>query len=264
MAQVVAEARKLNDDYQYGAAGQLIYDFIWSDVCDWYVELSKLALNARVLVTVLDTSLRLLHPFMPYVTEALWQKLKEVAGGALGGSSFDDAALMLAPYPIPMPAATAWERERAQMGAVQDVIRAIRNARSEYKVEPNKRIPALIQGGTLTDALTAMRPAIQALARVDESLVIAPSVTVPEQARTVALGEATVYLPMAGLVDLVAEKKRLADELVQLDSQIDKIDKLLASDFGQRAPAQVIDKERARLAEAQAKREQIRERLAAQ
>ena len=148
MAQVVAEARRLNDDYQYGAAGQLIYDFIWSDICDWYVELSKLNLNAAVLVTVLDTALRLLHPFMPYVTEELWQKLKEVRR----------CRIRVAEHGISGADAGAVSRSAGRCGgarpgagrhgAVQDVIRSIRNARAEYKVEINKRIPAIIQGGT--------------------------------------------------------------------------------------------------------------------
>ncbi len=259
--QVVADVRRLMDEYQYGEAGKIIYDFIWSDLCDWYVEFSKLSLNAAVLVRTLDTALRLLHPFMPYVTEALWQKLKQISNFKLQIADSAIEALILAPYPAPNLESGIWNLELQQMSVVQDVIRAIRNARAEYKVEPNKRIPALIQGGAHSAMLNDMRAYIQALARVDDSLSIAPSLPAPEQAMTYALGEVTVYLPMAGLVDLEAEKKRLSDELVAVEAQIAKAEALLASDFGKRAPPQAIEKERARLADARAKRAQLKDRL---
>jgi valyl-tRNA synthetase len=259
----VADVRRLMDDYQYGEAGKIIYDFIWNDLCDWYVEMSKLSLNAPLLVRTLDTALRLLHPFMPYVTEELWQKLKEVAGGSdFRVPSFASAALILAPF----PATEQWSIDNgkssiADMSALQDVIRAIRNARSEYKVEPNKRVSALVQAGARAAMLNDNRAAIESLARV-EGLTIAEMMPAPPHAMTYALGEVTVYLPMAGLVDQEAEKKRLTDELAAIEGQIVKSEALLASDFAKRAPAQVIEKEKAKLAEAQAKREQLKERLA--
>jgi valyl-tRNA synthetase len=263
-ARVVADVRKLMDDYQYGEAGKIIYDFIWNDFCDWYVELSKLSLNAGVLVRTLDTALRLLHPFMPYVTEELWQKLKEVAGTSeFRVPSFESAALILAPFPAADQTSIGnGQSSIDDMSALQDVIRAIRNARSEYKVESNKRIPVLVQAGSRAAMLNENRAAIESLARV-EGLTIAEALPAPEQSMTYALGEITVYLPMAGLVDLEAEKKRLADELAAIEGQITKSGALLASDFTKRAPAQVIEKEKAKLAEAQAKREQLKERLAA-
>ena len=263
-AQVVADVRRLMDDYQYGEAGKIIYDFIWNDFCDWYVELSKLQLNTPVLVRVLDATLRMLHPFMPYVTEELWQKLKEVSNPAFEIRSFEHVALMLAPFPTSDEWATVEDRSSlTDMAALQDVIRAIRNARAEYKVEPNKRIPALVQGGSLARMLHDNRAAIELLARVSD-LTIAESLAAPAQAVTHALGEATVYLPMAGLVDLAAERQRLTDEQAALTAQIAKSEALLASDFVNRAPAAVIEKERARQADARAKLAQIQERLTAQ
>ncbi len=262
-AQVVADVRRLMDDYQYGEAGKVIYDFIWNDFCDWYVELSKLSLNAPLLVRTLDTALRLLHPFMPYVTEELWQKLNEVAANTeFHVSSFESAALILAPFPATTDAALSTQHSAlSEMAALQDVIRAIRNARSEYKVEPNKRVAALVQAGAHAAMLNGNRAAIESLARV-EGLTIAEVLPAPAQAMTYALGEITVYLPMAGLVDLEAEKKRLTDELAAIEGQIVKSEALLASDFAKRAPAQVIEKEKTKLAEALAKREQLKERLA--
>jgi len=259
----IREVRRLMDDYQYGEAGRLIYDFVWSDFCDWYLEFSKINLNAGVLVQVLEASLRLLHPFMPFVTEELWQKLKEAGGQFCQAQSFGFPALMLAPYPTADESTVADASSAVeQMAAVQNAIHAIRNVRAEYNVEPHRRIPALISAGRWTDAFEALREAIAMLARVDSgALTIAGHVPAPDQAVTLALGEVTVYLPLAGLVDLDAERKRLSDELAALEAQIARSEHLLAGDFGKRAPAAVIEKERARLADLQARRAQVSERL---
>jgi valyl-tRNA synthetase len=262
--ETIRDVRRLMDDYQYGEAGKLIYDFIWSDFCDWYLEFSKLSLNAGVLLNTLDASLRLLHPFMPYVTEEIWQKLKEVQASKSEVQSFSYPALMLAPYPKADEALISnLQSQISAMASVQDAIRAIRNVRSEYNVAQDKRIPAMISAGAKRDTFEAMRDAIAMLARVEASgLTIAESVPAPEQAVTLALGEATVYLPLAGLVDLAAEKKRLSDELAGIEAQITKSDALLASDFGKRAPPAVIEKEKAKLADLRARRGQLQERLA--
>jgi valyl-tRNA synthetase len=268
--ETIANARKLMDDYQYGEAGKLIYEFAWNDFCDWYVEMAKLNFNhetAAVLVRILDTILRLLHPFMPYVTEALWQKLQEVAQGKFDLESLRYPALILAPYPVAGQSSISsanLQSPISQMSAVQDVIRAIRNVRADYKVPPEKRVAAHISAGKMSVVLQGQRAAIGALARVDEStLTIAPHVPAPESCVTQALGDITVYLPMAGLVDLDAERQRLQGELEALLAQIEKGQKLLSSDFGKRAPANVIEKEKARIAEAQQKRDQIAQRLTA-
>jgi len=274
LAQTTANARRLMDAYDYGQAGQLIYEFIWSDFCDWYLELSKLSMNPAVLVEVLDASLRLLHPFMPYLTEELWQKLKETAGAQFALPSFGYEALMLAPYPTGDKSdfsekSDLLDLSLAQMQIVQDVIRAIRNARAEYNVEPGKRIPAFVEGDPAALlSLEEMRAGVVSLARVDEaSFVLVPREKHEEfaanfdKAMTYALGLVTVYLPMSGLVDMAAERKRLSDELAQIESAITRSETLLASDFVNKAPAAVIDKERAKQAELKVKREQLRERL---
>jgi valyl-tRNA synthetase len=306
--QLIRDVRKLMDEYQYNEVGRLIYDFIWSDFCDWYLEFSKLDLNPKVLVQVLDISLRLLHPFMPFVTEELWQKLKETTDPSSSSgqarrqttkgessifhrpSSFDYPALMLAPYPVADESIiTHRSSVIEQMAAVQEAIHAIRNARAEYNVEPNKRIPAIIVGNQppvqqeaegeegiqrilirpgAARHLAQMRDAIAALAKLeDAAFVIANDITeladrsVLDQAATYALGKFTVYLPLSGLVDLDAERKRLSDELVSLEGQIAKSENLLNSDFGKRAPANVIEKERAKLTDLRAKHAQVSERL---
>ncbi len=256
--QVTAEVRRLNNEYQYGEAGKLIYEFIWSDFCDWYLELSKLHLNTRVLVRVLDAALRLLHPFMPFVTEELWQALKQKTNLAP-----EFPSLMLAAYPS-VNEAEIDTAALADMATLQEVIRAIRNARSEYKVEPNKRVAATIIAGGRTDMLTQSREAIVSLANVDSAqlTIAAQQLDSLDQAATYALGDTTVYLPMSGLVDLAAERQRLSDELSGIEQAITRSESLLNSDFGKRAPASVIEKERAKLTDLHSKRTQINARLA--
>jgi valyl-tRNA synthetase len=272
--QVVAEARKLMDDYQYNEAGRIIYEYAWGDVCDWYLELSKLQSTPETIETLIwttDLMLRLLHPFMPYVTEELWQHLKQTSQSEavrdlpITLPGFTWPAVMLAPYPqaemdLSEPTAATALRE---MPAVQEVIRAIRNARAEYKVAAERRVPALISAGKLLDTLNAQRKAIVTLARVDESrLSIESSMPVPtDKCVTLVLGEVTVYLPISGLVDLDQERQRLQTELDELGKVIARSDGLLKSDFAKRAPAALVEKERAKLADATSKRDQIEERL---
>jgi valyl-tRNA synthetase len=262
--QVIADVSRLMNDYQYGEAGKLIYDFIWSEYCDWYVELSKLNLNAPVLIETLDIALRLLHPFMPYVTEEIWQVLKETTGEKLKLDSFEYPALMLAPYPQPSSTERMTRDDViSEFTIVQDIIRAIRNARSENNVEVGKRIPAIIVSEKALSVLSEMRESMMALARLDDLLMITKSLSAPSNAIALVLGDATVYLPLAGLVDLGAERVRLQNELVELNNQITKGESLLESDFGKRAPTQVVEKEKARLDDARAKKEQIEKRLRA-
>ncbi|MCL4505911.1 MAG: valine--tRNA ligase [Chloroflexi bacterium] len=271
--QVAADARRLMDDYQYGEAGRLIYDYAWGDVCDWYLELSKLQSTRQTIESLIwstDLMLRLLHPFMPYVTEELWQHLKGTVAHATGLDAqqlpdFSWKALMLAPYPVADETRASGEYARAlrDMPVVQDVIRAIRNARAEYKVPLDRRIAALLNAGSMTSVLNEQRKAIAVLARVDEErLTVAESLPAPEnKCVTLVLGEVTAYLPMSGLVDLDMERKRLQSELDELVKQIGKSEGLLNGDFAKRAPAALIDKERAKLADALSKRDQLIEHL---
>jgi valyl-tRNA synthetase len=273
--QVVAEARKLMDDYQYGEAGRAIYDFAWGDVCDWYLELSKLQNTPQTIETLIwavDQVLRLLHPLMPYVTEELWQNLKltaqksNVSDLRINLPDFHWPALMLAPYPqaeLDLGQEPYAGALRA-MPMVQEVIRAIRNARAEYKVAAERFVPAHVSAGKFLDTLNVQRKAIVTLARVNEArLDIQASLPVPaDKSVTLVLGEVTVYLPISGLVDLEQERQRLQTELDELSKVISKSEALLQSDFAKRAPAALVDKERTKLADATSKRDQIKERLA--
>ena len=252
---------RLFETYQYGEAGRQIYDFFWSDFADWYVEIAKLQMagggdrahhTAVTLVRVLDTVLRLLHPFTPFVTEELWGHLK-AAAVSLPDATPDggwEEALMMANWPKAQ-AAEGWEDGKiADFNRVQEVVRTIRNARTEKKVTPGKRISAIVAAGDFTAVFEDQRKTLTALAHLDESqLTITNKVSaVPDGALSFLVAGAEVYLPLAGMVDADVERARLEKELAEAESQIVRLKGLLGSDFANKAPAALVDKERAKLA----------------
>ena len=260
------EVTRLINDWQLGEAGRHLYEFLWNEYCDWYIEAAKIRLygedaqaaqaTRQVLAHVLEQSLRLLHPYMPFVTEAIWRHLEAV--------SERGESLMTSRWPQEM---TGLRQEDAEedFGRLQEIIRAIRNARSEYNVAPGRRISALISAGEHLPVLEANLPLLLELARLDPAQVtLAESLPAPEKAVTLTAGGVTVYLPLAGLVDLAAERKRLEKELAQLEQQIRRSEELLSREgFVQKAPAQVVQRERDKLADLRARHQQIQERLAA-
>ena len=267
---LVASVNRLMESYQFGEAGRQIQDFLWGEFCDWYIEISKLRLygederakeTARcVLVYVLERTLRLLHPFMPFVTEEIWQHLTNGKWRMADGQIID--TIMFAPWPQP-------EGERdmeaeVDMGVVMELVRAIRNARAEYGVEPGRRIGAIIAGGERTDLLLDQQEVLVSLARLDpERLSIAPGpVEKPQQALALVIGDVECYLPLAGMVDLEAERKRLARELKEVTDLIRRSERLLANkDFVTKAPAHVVEREREKLAQNRAREARLQARL---
>ena len=259
---LTGEVGELMDTFQYGEAGRRVRDFLWDEFCDWYIEGAKVRLYddaadkgtpLAVLLTVLEHSLRLLHPFMPYVTEALWQALPaEVRQGN---------ALIVAAWPEADPARLD-DAAEAQMAVLMELVRGIRNVRAEYNVEPGKRIPAIIAAGALAPVLEARRPVLELLARLDASaLTITAQAEAPAQAASVVVGDVAAYLPLAGLVDLDAERARLQKSLAQLEGHIKGSQTKLAGPFAEKAPADVVAAVRQRLAEMEAEAAQLREQL---
>ncbi len=256
-----AEVERLFQEFQYGEAGRQIYDFLWSEYCDWYLEIAKIALygedeaakerTRRVLVYVLEKALRLLHPYMPFVTEAIWQQLPH-----------EGESIMLARWPEPGPRDEAAEEGFTR---IRDVVRAIRNVRAEYNVEPGKRIPAIIAAGERVPLVESTRDVLVHLARLDpDSLTIAEQVDAPELAATVVEGGITVHLPLAGMVDLEAERRRLEKELANVRQQIARSEALLANpNFVEKAPEHVVNREREKLAKLKEDEEKLARRLAA-
>ncbi len=260
-----ADVTRLMEEFQFGEAGRQLYEFFWGEFCDWYLEISKIALyrgdeqaRARAqatLVKVLDASLRMLHPFIPYVTEETWGYLKQAAG--------DDRwppALIVAPWPEP---AGRDEAAEADMALLMEIIRAVRNARAEYDVKPGQQIAAQISAGAYLGLVRDHADILCTLARLDPArLIIAEQIAAPAKALTLVTGGVTTYLPLADLIDLDAERNRLHKDLTDTEAQIARSQGLLNGPFAQKAPPAVVQKERDKLADLLARAERLRQRLA--
>ncbi len=258
---LVRDVERLFQSFQYGEAGRQIYDFCWGEFADWYVEIAKLQLaeggdrtfyTARTLVWVLDMSLRLLHPFTPFISEELWGHLKRAAEAyshnlaPTGGWS---DALIIASWPEPR-LLEGWEDEKvAQFNLVQDVVRAIRNVRAEKNVKQGHRIPALLVSESYSGILEGQKLALSQLAQLDPlHMTIQTSLpTKPEGYIALVVGPVEVYLPLADMVDTSEEYARLERELSEVQSQIQRLEALLDSAFAEKAPAPVVQKEREKL-----------------
>jgi valyl-tRNA synthetase len=258
---------RLFETYQYGEAGRQVYDFLWGEYCDWYIEACKVRLYddtadkrvpRAVLLHVLATALKLLHPFMPFVTEALWQ--------ALPAEARDSEALIVARWPE-ADAALLDDEAEARMTLMMEQIRGIRNLRAEYAVPPGKRI----SGVTTADDdptvvwLKSQYAEFSALAKLDpntHSVQLASDLPQPpRRAVTVVTGDVVSYLPLDALVDLDAERERLSKDLADLEARIAHSEGLLAGDFAQKAPAAVVQREREKLADLQTEQAKLKERL---
>ncbi len=256
---LVRDVERLFQAYQYGEAGRQIYEFFWNDFADWYVEVSKLQMQkdesrqstVTTLVRVLDTCLRLLHPLTPFVTEELWGHLRQaVLNSPLAGlaAGWPDA-LIVAAWPE-AHAEEGWEAANlADFALVQDVIRSIRNLRAEKKVSQSRRLPASLVGGAKTVLLREQAETILVLAGLDRSQfnVLESLDAKPENDVVLVAGPVEIHVPLSGMLDPEEERKRLEKELADTQAQIDRLEKLLASDFANKAPAPVVQKERERL-----------------
>ena len=272
LSELINTADRLFDNYLYGEAGRQIYDFLWGDYADWYLEQAKVQLakggatawtTLAVARQVLDACLRLLHPYIPFVTEETWQQLKSAFQAADLGIAPAEGwadALIIADWPT---ADLDDQASAAAFAQLRDLIRVIRAARADNQVDASRRIAAFIQGGPHTAFLESQRDVLAFLARLDDDrLTIADSIAAPDQALTLSLGEITCYLPLAGMVDLEKEQARLQAELADADKEIARLRKLLSGPFAQRAPADVVQRERDKLAQIEASHARIGERLA--
>ena len=260
----VAEVTRLLDQFHLGEAGRTLQEFVWSQFCDWYIEASKVSLygddaaaravTQSVLENTLAVILRLLHPFMPFVTEEIWHYLHPEAAAA-GVES-----LIVAPWP------EAAERDQEAEGFLDELIEAIRgvrNIRAEYEVEPGRYVPATIVAGTHSDAIAGHTAVIEMLARVRPLTVHATLDEKPEQAVSVLTSRLAVYVPLAGLRDVEQERQRLQKEQTDILANLERTQGLLANEnFVNRAPPPVVAKERAKLGDLELRARQISERLA--
>jgi len=266
---------RLFETYQFGEAGRQIYDFFWTEFADWYLEISKDQIaeggdraykTIHLLVKIFDICLRFLHPFTPFVTEALWGHLKEAAqevSPALAPEGGWEDALIIARWPEAMKL-DGWESEAVEdFTLVQDMVRGIRNIRAEYKVQPGHKIACKIGAGDKLEMLEAQRQVFVSLAGIDpDSLeIVAEPVEPSEETINLVITPVEISLPLAGLVDVEAERERLEKELAEAEGQIKRLEKLLASPFAEKAPPEVVQKERDKLEDYRETAEKIKQQL---
>lgn len=274
LKQTVNSVNSLFEAYQYGEAGKQIYEFLWNDFADWYVEGSKRQLaeggnrsayTAYTLAFVLDTMLRLLHPFTPFVTEALWGYLKkacEESGLVYTPDEGWAADLMIAKWPEAMVLDGTEDDYLREFGLVQDIVRAIRNVRSEYRIEPNKKLKAAMVSEELIALLEAQKEVIADFANLDlDSLKVSALPIDAEGLTALVVDRVEVFLQLRSDGDDEADRERLTKELEEAESHIKRLEALLASPFAQKAPEKVVAGERQKLADYQATAEKLRERL---
>ncbi|RIK46950.1 MAG: valine--tRNA ligase [Chloroflexi bacterium] len=257
LARTIESVTRLTEEYQLHEAGRTLHEFIWSEFCDWYIEAAKVRLRPetfdpvvpQVLAYVLERALRLLHPSMPFVTEELWQHLPHVGD-----------ALIVAPWP---EVEVRYESDAAAFESVKDVVRQIRNARSEHGVEPARRIGAEIYAGALSETFLSSRAELEFLARLDPTAVSFHSGEPQgrDNCAAIVTADVTVLLPLAGLIDVDAERARITAEIAAADAEIERAQAMLSNEqFIQRAPAHVVDGHRQRLAAATERREALEKR----
>jgi valyl-tRNA synthetase len=253
------EVNEALEKYEFHAAAQTLYHFFWDDFCDWYIELSKADVTAEEdtprrrearsrLLSVLEQALRLLHPFMPYITEELWLRLP---GDKQLHPAYRDAepTIMLAAYPQGGPIDETAETE---MQMVISLISAVRNIRSELNVNPSERITVLVGMGNrkLRDVFERNVNQIRRLTRAAEVLVAAKLDAPKASAKAVLSSDGEVAVPLAGLIDFAEEIKRLKRKREKLENEATKLQTQLANpDFAQRAPAEKVQQAQGRISE---------------
>jgi valyl-tRNA synthetase len=248
---LVLSVDELMSGFQFGEAERQIHDFFWGEFCDWYIEIAKIRLSRSdysplpILALALDTTLRLLHPFMPFITEELWQGLKQ----RLPEGSLDSASVIVAPYPVGSKKFIDAEAESV-MESVIEIIHSIRNARAEHKVAAGKWIEARVYADKLQPAIASKSEAMETLAKARPLSVLSRTErqTKEEKALVLVLKEAEVVLPWAGMVDVAVEKRRLEGEICTLGKEIERLEQRLKdAAFISKAPAAVVDKEQDKL-----------------
>ena len=257
----VSEVIRLFDDYQFGEAGRELYNFIWNDFCDWYIEMAKVALNGsdeelktrkqENLIWILDQILRLLHPIMPFVTEKLWLSMPH-----------EGKSIMVAKYPTPHDEFVN-DRARRDMAFLIEIIKAVRNIRMEVNAPLSSPIDIMIQ---LEDSnneriLTENEDYVKNFLH-PKNLTIAANITAPKLAKTAVIAGAQIFVPLADLVNINDEIKRMTKEEKDLQAEVERSTKKLNNQgFVAHAPEAVINKEKAKKADYENQLQSVQERI---
>jgi valyl-tRNA synthetase len=263
MTRLIGDTTRLMEEYQFGEAGRQIYEFFWSEYCDWYLEAAKRQLQdpklrentAQILRSALDTALRLLHPFMPFLTEEVWQHLwaEEPA------DEWPASALIIASWPSLDAAATARLSDATaeeEFALLQEIITRIRDARKQIndvrqeQQQPKlPRVRVILAGGKRTALVKQQAALIEQLAGTEAPLIERKLATKPEQAMTMVASGVEVYIPVADLFDIEREVARMDEQIKAAHAAIARTQAMLANEnFVMRAKPEVVQKERDALA----------------
>ena len=265
ISQVSAEMTRLLDGYFFGEAARLMYDFTWSELCDWYIELAKPALRGEegearrktvqaVMLAVFEDVLKLMHPIIPFVTEELWHAFP-----------FGTDFIMRSGWPKPRLAEID-EKVIAGMNFVQETIRAVRNLRAEARIAPQQTIPGVtlaVHDAAKLALLKECEKQLKLLTKVETVTFAGEGDGKPEKSLASVLDGAQIYLPVGELLDVEKEMQRLRNDLAKLEKDIEKSKAKLANEkFVERAPAEVIEKEKNTLADNETKAARMKANLA--
>ncbi|WP_036704665.1 valine--tRNA ligase [Paenibacillus sp. OSY-SE] len=253
---------RLMDAYEFGETGRVLYNFIWDDLCDWYIEFSKISLygtdeaakkkTQSVLAYVLDRTLRMIHPFMPFISEEIWQHLPH-----------DGETITLAAWPTYDAQFEAPDAVR-EMTLLMDMIRAVRNIRAEVNVPMSKKIELLVKptdAGTETNVTNNLEYVERFCGT--SKLEVSQQVSAPNKAMSAVVTGAELFLPLAGLIDIGQEIARLEKEVEHLTKEVERVDKKLSNEgFMAKAPEKVVEEERAKQRDYSEKRDKVIARIA--
>jgi len=257
LQQAQTEVTAAIENYRFDLAAQALYDFVWNEYCDWYLELSKPVLwdengdpdvqkgTRRTLVRVLESTLRLAHPMLPFISEEIWQNIAPLAGIEL---SPQGDTIMLQPFPVADPTMVDKSAD-ADIDWVKKVIVAVRNVRGEMNISPAKVLPIYLARGDATDKrrLDENRQFVSKLASLESITWLENSSEAPLCATALA-GDLEILVPMAGVIDVAAELSRLDRDIGKITIEVNKLSgKLSNAKFADKAPAEVVEKERQKL-----------------
>ena len=268
---VTADVNRALESFELGDAQQRLHEFIWNDYCDWYIEMAKIRVrNASgpsplpTLAHVLERILRLLHPFMPFITEEIWQTLKSELPEKGNAQS---ESIMIAPYPTSGGRIDADAEE--EIALVQQAVRAVRNTRAQLRIPAAQHLEALVEANGQRAAIEDEADVIRALSRVEPLRIVsgddsASDLGANENTRgvTLVVTPLVVRLPLEGVVDLDAEGERLRSELADCDKNLERVEKLVSNpNFREKARPDVVENEEARLAELRDRQQRLNEIL---
>jgi len=260
--ETVRDVTRLIDGYEFGETGRVLYNFIWDDLCDWYIEFSKLSLNGTdeaakratqsVIAYVLDRTQRLIHPFMPFISEEIWQHLPH-----------EGETITLAAWPVYDEKFEAPEAVK-EMELLMGMIHAIRNIRAEVNVPMSKKVELLIKPDSekILEILKSNEEFIKRFCGTS-TLDISLEMTSPDKAMSAIVTGAELYLPLAGLIDIGQEIARLEKDLEHFNKEVERIEKKLSNEgFVAKAPEKVIEEERSKMKDYAEKRDKVLARIA--